>query len=366
MTVTQSTFSRGDYGSPRLSIELTNICNLHCDYCLRDEDALYKTAAKHFPLDLLKRVLSEAKETMGVATLSFTGGEPSLHPAFEEILSVVKSAGTKLSFVTNGWNFEKLWPSVLNARDGITHVAFSLDGITAEEHDRWRGNGSFLRLIKAFSRCQRAKVPFVIKVGLRRDTASRLEAIAMFAARLGASALNFSHLLPTSGDVEDKSNLSLEERTLAEQEIAMLARVFKMNIGLDVGYYNTGSDAPCAPLAGTSANIDYRGRLTLCCNLSGFRGAEAEEEVAADLNNESFHTAYARLRDIAELQMERRRRALEQLHTAGQKADLFTGSPCLLCLQDFKKIPWRTAAARSENETTSKSPPLVQIRVANT
>ena len=31
-----------DYGAPRLIVELTNICNLHCSYCLRDEDARYQ------------------------------------------------------------------------------------------------------------------------------------------------------------------------------------------------------------------------------------------------------------------------------------------------------------------------------------
>ncbi|MGH9883780.1 MAG: radical SAM protein, partial [Pyrinomonadaceae bacterium] len=293
MTSTQLQFSRHDYGPPRLSIELTNICNLHCSYCLRDEEALYRSTANHFSLELLKRVLGEARATMGISRISFTGGEPTLHPKFAEILGVARAEGLKLSFVTNGWNFEKIWPALVNSRESISHIAFSLDGVTAEQHDGWRGSGSFVRLIKAFSRCNKAGLPFVIKVGLRRDTVAQLETTAMFAARLGASALNFSHLLPTSRDVDDESALSLEERTLAEQEIARLARIFKMNIGVDVGYYNTATAAPCAPLAGKSCNIDYRGRLTLCCNLSGFRGAADEDDVVADLNVESFKMAHS-------------------------------------------------------------------------
>ena len=51
-----------------------------------------------------------------------------------------------------------------------------------------------------------------------------------------------------------------------------------MNIGIDVGYYNIDEHAcrRAAPLAGMSMNIDFRGRLSLCCNLSGFRGAAEE------------------------------------------------------------------------------------------
>jgi MoaA/NifB/PqqE/SkfB family radical SAM enzyme len=350
MTSTQSQ-PGGDYGPPRLGIELTNICNLHCSYCLRDEEALYKMSANYFQPALLERIVREAREAIAIERVTFTGGEPSLHPQFSQILSFVCSAGLQVSFVTNGWNFEKLWPSVHAARDSISHVAFSIDGITAAEHDGWRGAGSFVRLIKAFSRCHRAGLPFAIKIGIRRDTVPQLERIAIFAARMGASALNFSHLLPTSHEVEDQSALSLEERALAEQEIASLARIFKMKIGIDVGYYNIGGAAPCAPLEGRSCNVDYRGRLTLCCNLSGFRGAGAEEDVAADLNNVSFAEGYARLRRIAELQMQKRAQALEKLAATNQQADLYTGSPCLFCLQSFHKIPWHPESVGSDAMT---------------
>ena len=47
----------------RLSVELTNICNLHCSYCMRDEDALYHTKANFFPADLLGRIIREARAT---------------------------------------------------------------------------------------------------------------------------------------------------------------------------------------------------------------------------------------------------------------------------------------------------------------
>jgi molybdenum cofactor biosynthesis enzyme MoaA len=38
----------------RISVELTNICNLHCSYCLRDEDALYHAPANFLSVELLE------------------------------------------------------------------------------------------------------------------------------------------------------------------------------------------------------------------------------------------------------------------------------------------------------------------------
>jgi len=331
------------YGQPRLVVELTNICNLHCAYCLRDEDSLYHTPANFFSPELLRRVVREAREAMGASHVMFTGGEATLHPRFREIIEAVGAEGLKSSFVTNGWHFERVWPAIRENREAVSHVAFSLDGATREAHDRWRGEGSFVRLVRAFTRCHVEGVPFVIKCGIRRDTLPQLEQVALFAARLGASALDFSHLLPTSNAFEQELALTLEERAEAEREIASLARIFKMKVRIEVGYYNTDAAAPCASLAAVSCSIDYRGRLSLCCNLSGFRGAAGEEEVLADLNRVSFAEAYEKFRRLADEQLARRRAALEALSSRGEKADAYTGSPCLFCLQTFGKIPWRGA-----------------------
>ena len=329
-----------DYGPPRLIVELTNICNLHCSYCLRDEDALYHTPANFFPVELLRRVVREARESIGAQTVMFTGGETTLHPRFGEVLEAVGAEGLTCSFVTNGWHFERVWPAVAANRGAVTHVSFSLDGPTREAHDRWRGEGSFVRLVRAFARCRAAGLPFVAKLGLRRDTLPLIEQTALFAARMGASSFSLGHNLPTSGGADDELALRPDERVEAAQEIAVLARILRMRVSLEVGYHNEDPAPPCSALAGVSCNVDYRGRLSLCCNLSGFRGAKGEADVVADLNTEGFARGFARLREVAEAQTARRREALAEAAGAGVKPDIYLGSPCLFCLRSFGKIPW--------------------------
>ena len=334
-----------DYGPHRLSVELANICNLHCSYCFRSEDNLYSRHAEFFPLELLRRIISEAREAAHITRVNFTGGEPTLHPQFAEILETIAAADLQASFVTNGWHFERVWPALSQHRPAISHVAFSVDGIDRETHDGWRGNGSFDRLIRAFTRCYMSQLPFAIKIVIRRDLVGQLEQIAIFAARMGAAALNFVHVMPTSNGVENDLALTREEQRAAEEEIAILARIFKMNIGIDVGYYNIDEQrAPCSPLAGNSMNVDYHGRLSLCCNLSGFRGAAAEPDVVADLNTESFASALVKLRELASAQLQKRRDALATLRSKGTTPDLYIGSPCLFCLQSYGKIPWHNGA----------------------
>jgi len=118
-----------------------------------------------------------------------------------------------------------------------------------------------------------------------------------------------------------------------------------MRIGIDVGYYNTELAPPCSALAGTSCNVDYRGQLSLCCNLSGFRGGNGQRDVVANLAEEDFGSAFQRLQSLARAQSERRLQALRQLKANGIAADLVTGSPCLFCLDSLGKMPWKAPSS---------------------
>ena len=340
MTLPRERVPAPDYGLRRLTVELTNVCNLHCSYCLRDDDALHHQPARDLPVDLFATIARDAREAMGIAQVAFTGGEPTLHRDFGAILQTVAGLSLSCSFVTNGWHFARVWPLLVEHRPAVTHVAFSLDGATREAHDGWRGRGSFDRVVQAFTRCRAGGMPFTVKATLRRDTAADLERLALFAARMGAAGLSVAHVMPTSAAVGDASALTVEERAAAEREVTLLARIFRMPITLDVGYYNTAAEAPCSPLAGSSANVDYRGQLTLCCNLSGFRGAQGQADVVGDLTREPFAAAYGRLQRLAAAQADKRLAALAALERAGETADLATGSPCLFCLSTLDKTPW--------------------------
>jgi MoaA/NifB/PqqE/SkfB family radical SAM enzyme len=349
-----------NYGPRRLTVELTNICNLHCSYCLRDEDALYHSPANFLSVELFARIAGDARDAMGIEQVMFTGGEPTLHPDFGKLLSAVGSLDLKCSFVTNAWHFERVWPLMVEHRAALTHVSFSLDGATREAHDYWRGEGSFDRLVRAVARCWANQFPFNLKVGIRRDTIPQLEAIALFAARMGAAGLSFGHLMPTSIEVSDASALSLEERADAEREITLLSRIFKMRIGIDVGYYNIDPVAPCSALSGVSANINYRGHLSLCCNLSGFRGGKGSADIIADLNEESFSAALPRLQRVAEAQSEHRIRSLTTLAAVDGNADLATGSPCLFCLNTLGKTPWDSLSPTASQALSVRALPVLR------
>jgi hypothetical protein len=149
------------------------------------------------------------------------------------------------------------------------------------------------------------------------------------------------HLMPTSPGAAALGLPTAAEWRQAEQEIAILRGLLRMDVELAAGRLDVDPAAPCAVLQGLDCNVDYRGRLSLCCHLAGFSGGIADDDVVADLHSESFAAAYPRLRALAAMQVARRAAVLAE---PGASDDLERASPCRVCLRSFGKVPWTRAS----------------------
>src|SRR4051812_12558807 len=95
----------------RIVLELTNRCNLRCRHCFSERHA----ATGELPMEVLETVLREGK-ACGIDHICFTGGEPTLHRRFQQIVRRVCDAEYTFSFVSNGRRFEKIGPFLLRER----------------------------------------------------------------------------------------------------------------------------------------------------------------------------------------------------------------------------------------------------------
>ena len=73
----------------KLIFELTNLCNFSCVHCIRDEEG----PKHHLPMALVAKVLAEVQAYQQVRVVAFTGGEPTLHPQFADIVELVTTSG---------------------------------------------------------------------------------------------------------------------------------------------------------------------------------------------------------------------------------------------------------------------------------
>lgn len=225
-------------------------------------------------------MLREIKPSNNVNIVSFTGGEPTLHPQLSEILKIVSHAGYSFGLVTNGWHFSDTYHVLLQYKSMLKGVTFSLDGAREETHDNLRGKGSYRRVMQAVSVCVVKDIPFTFNTTVTSYNCDELQEVAEFATKLGSRGLRFGHLMPTPLTAKYTLDLSPEKRREVETTVTQLQGPFPLRIAMAPRDY-IAPNTLCAPLRMEEFNIDWRGNLTLCCNLSGYGDGEKDGNIVA-------------------------------------------------------------------------------------
>ncbi len=315
----------------KLIFELTNRCNFGCVHCIRSEDGPHH----YLPVTIVEKVRREVQAYQPISLVAFTGGEPTLHPQFVDIVELVTTSGYPFTFVTNGWNFSQTFAKIQTWKSSLERVSFSLDGASETTHDALRRQpGSFRRLMQAISLCHVHGVPVQLNMVVTRANRNELEAMAILAGRLDCAALGYGHCQPTPDALAADLVLNARERRDVETEIAALQQMFTMPIVLAGDHHTASRFAQCPQLQMQEFNIDYRGYLTACCTLSNYRGGTPETDVLADLHKVSFVEAHRRLiTTIAKINLGK----LERLATGTPtEAEQFL---CTHCLLHYQKVP---------------------------
>jgi MoaA/NifB/PqqE/SkfB family radical SAM enzyme len=313
----------------RIVIELTNRCNLRCQHCFDERHA----ATGELPLALIDKVLREGKGC-GIDHLAFTGGEPTLHRQFAAIVRAVCAADYPFSFVSNGSTFPQCYALLRAHRAHFRGVTFSLDGARGATHDRLRGHGSFRQVVRAASLCVMTSLPFSLNMVLTAHNRHEVAEMVELAARLGSAGVRFGWLMPTPETALRGLDLAPPARREVEAEIRQLQQDASVAVGMAPGYFSASPFFPCAPLERQEYNLDYRGQLTLCCQLSGYAGGSPGTDVVGNLHALSLAEAVARFHQrvatyLADKQATVGRGAFGEL-------DHF---PCWYCVQYLDKVP---------------------------
>lgn len=125
-------------------IYLTDYCNLKCKHCfLTQTNSLNKNMLNY---ELLKKLLLSFKKN-NVFMIAYTGGDPILHKDFFDILNYTKELGMLPLLGISGVNVtydecKKIYDS------GVRCVQVGLNGSNKELNDKYRGSGSFNKIIK--------------------------------------------------------------------------------------------------------------------------------------------------------------------------------------------------------------------------
>jgi MoaA/NifB/PqqE/SkfB family radical SAM enzyme len=125
-------------------VRLTRMCNQRCLFCL-DREA---QTGINVALEDVRRDLADGREA-GLSRVVLSGGEPTIHPRFLEIVALARDLGyTHIQIITNGRRlcYRRFLGDAVAA--GLHEITFSLHGHTNSLHDRLtRVPGSFVQAV---------------------------------------------------------------------------------------------------------------------------------------------------------------------------------------------------------------------------
>ncbi len=276
----------------RLVLELTDRCNLHCAHCYDGRHG----GRSEMAFNLLQAALEHAR-SFGIGEVSFTGGEPTLYRRFRDAVAAAAARGYRYSLVTNGWDFERAEAVFVDHRDALQAITFSLDGVTTQTHDAQRGRGSFERVIASAQRAAQLQLPFTFHFAITRLNRHELGEVIQLAADVGAGGIRFGPFL--ADEHSHGSDLSLSDDDWRQVVAWFYSRPsFPVKLALAPGFPDVEL-FPCASLRGEEFNLDWRGRLSHCCHMTGHFRESVETTTLASLTQapggERFAEAFAEL-----------------------------------------------------------------------
>lgn len=339
-----------------LGFAVTEHCNLRCPHCIRDD----VTTVRNLDPALIRRTVADAQALFGEVLVSLTGGEPTIHPQWEEIVGDLHARGVPYRFVTNGWHMRRLMPVI--DRHPPAWVRVSLSGADEAVHDGERGRGSFRRVLLAVALLTSRRIPTSLAFVVDRRDLHQIRMAADLAESLGCVSINFALMQPVPGSAARDSDLSPREWYTARDEILALGRENRRTfIQLDYGAPAVGPERLCDTFAGKRVYVDARGQLSLCCQLSEY--GDNARDVVVDLNDVALRDAWPRYLEALEAQR------LRSAPAPGGD-DPYDAFPCIRCARSLGKMdwirqypnsPWRGAAAGPTGPAIPAFVPLTYV-----
>ncbi len=130
----------------QLFVEVTSNCNLKCPHCYVEAGV---GRLRQLDFETIKGVITEFRD-MGGTRFTLSGGEPTLHKRWRDILAVALEFDLMAEMISNG---TRLLDRDIDFLDRYpVAIDISLDAARADRHDAIRGAGSFAQTMGTLER----------------------------------------------------------------------------------------------------------------------------------------------------------------------------------------------------------------------
>ncbi len=177
-------------------------CNANCVFCYYHK--LLRTP--NLPIELINEQVKLVKD-LGYKDVDFSGGESTIIPGFENVISLAKELGfRRINVITNGimLSNEKFYSNLMNA--GLNETLFSLHGYPSDVHDSLvRVPGAFQKISNAMKIAKELGVTIRTNITINNLNYKTLKQYVNYILKFEPENINFIFLNPwTTEDINPK------------------------------------------------------------------------------------------------------------------------------------------------------------------
>lgn len=129
--------------------------------------------------------------------IRLSGGEPTLHPQFEQILEAACSYEARVSVFTHGrWRKPEALLALFQRQERLAGLLISLHGARPETHAAFTGDPSgFDQVLSSVRRAVQAGIHVALSVVLTRQNCGEVDQLALLRRQLGVEHIAFNRLI---------------------------------------------------------------------------------------------------------------------------------------------------------------------------
>lgn len=254
-----------------VELTLTNMCNLRCVYC-SDQDLRERQGCKNMEFCVFERLFQDLANGGTKGVVFEGGGEPTLHPQFEQLIEAARKYGLAVGLITNGT--KNIKPEVVQE---LEWIRVSLDASNAEEYHNLKKVNCFEDVIANIAHyakyCKTVGVGYVVT----NQNMSNIETLILRLRDLGASYIQMR-------PVVDNPALSPNEKDLKYLEFYRNGTFNVIVDGMKENAQGGNAGLPCYASSITSI-ISGDGSVYLCGRLNIYDWLQP----IGNIKNQTFH-----------------------------------------------------------------------------
>ncbi len=175
----------------KIYIRLNQVCNLSCSFCLINEKS------QELSTEQLKKVL-KTLQLNGVKKVKLTGGEPTLHTGFIEIVKYSIDLGLEPVIYSNLYISENI---IEQLKKYHISVSTSIHG-DEKFHDSITCEGAYKKTYTNILKLIAANIPVTIHMVIMNKNYDLAEVVIQDAIRSGVEKVTFQTLIPRGRGIE--------------------------------------------------------------------------------------------------------------------------------------------------------------------